>query len=101
MKSFKILTAVILMLVINTAAFSQNAKATTQHKRIVNGVKSGELTTAEKRKLGQQQKDIRSDKREAKADGVVTYEEKAEIKKDRRKASRTIYRKKHNPKDRN
>lgn len=81
---------------------AQSAK-TPRHERqrIRQGVKSGELTRAETKTLVNQQKDIHQDKKEARADGVVTHDEKKDIRKDERKASRSIYRKKHNKRDRN
>ncbi len=71
-------------------------KERTQHQRIRQGVKSGELTPAEAANLRQGQKEIRQEVKTAKADGVITPGERKEIKKDQRKESRKIYRKKHN-----
>ncbi|MEP7229450.1 MAG: hypothetical protein ABI691_04315 [Ginsengibacter sp.] len=71
-----------------------------ERHRIKQGVKSGELTRAETRNLANQQRDIHQDKKEARADGVVSPAERRHIKKDERKASRSIYRKKHNKRDR-
>lgn len=72
-----------------------------ERQRIKQGVKSGELTRAETRTLAYQQRDIHQDRKEARADGVVTRAERRHIRKDQRKASRSIYRKKHNNRDRN
>lgn len=47
------------------------------------------------------QKEIRQDVKEARADGTVTKDERKDIKQDQRQASRKIYRKKHNNRDRN
>jgi len=74
----------------------QNQKA-----RIKQGVKSGELTKKEARKLGAEQKKIQRDEKKAKADGVVTPEEKAKIRKEQRKASKDIYRQKHDTQKKN
>lgn len=71
-----------------------------QQKRIHQGVRSGELTRGETRKLEAEQKDIRQDVRAAKADGVVTRAERREITRDQNQASRDIYRKKHNRRER-
>ena len=71
-----------------------------QHQRIKQGVRSGELTAAERKKLALQQKDIREDVKEAREDHVVTPAEKKEIRQDQRQASRSIYRKKHNNRER-
>lgn len=85
-----------------TSVNAQTAK-TPRHERqrIKQGVKSGELTRRETRTLAMQQKDIHQDKKEARADGKVTVAERKHIRKDERKANRSIYRKKHNARDRN
>jgi len=67
-----------------------------QKARIRQGVKSGELTKGEARKLHQEQKTIQAEKQMAKTDGKVTPEERAKLRKDQNKASRDIYRLKHN-----
>lgn len=71
-----------------------------ERQRIKQGAKSGELTRSETRTLAYQQRDIHQDKKEARADGVVTRAERKDIRKDERKANRSIYRKKHNNRDR-
>ncbi len=71
-----------------------------ERQRIKQGVRSGELTRAETRNLVNQQRDIHQDRKEARADGTVTRAERKHIRRDERKASRSIYRKKHNKKDR-
>jgi len=68
----------------------QNQKA-----RIKQGVKSGELTKKETRRLAAEQKKIKHDEKKAKADGVVTPQEKAKIRKEQKRASKDIYRQKH------
>ncbi|HTO93623.1 MAG TPA: hypothetical protein VMM80_04605 [Bacteroidota bacterium] len=67
-----------------------------QKARIRQGVKSGELTKGEARKLHQEQKTIKAEKQMAKADGKVTHAERAKLRKDQNKASRDIYKLKHN-----
>ena len=69
----------------------------TQKARIVDGVKSGELTKKETKQLAKQQAHIRKMERKAKSDGVVTAKEKARLQKAQNKASRNIKRKKNNP----
>jgi hypothetical protein len=71
-----------------------------QQERIGQGVASGELTAGETRKLEKEQKEIQKDKVAARADGTVTGAERKEIQKDQNKASRHIYRAKHNNKTR-
>lgn len=71
-----------------------------QQKRISQGAASGELKAGEVRKLEKEQKEIQQEKREARTDGTVTGAERKEIQKDQNKASRHIYRAKHNNKKR-
>jgi hypothetical protein len=71
-----------------------------QQKRVARGVASGELKAGEVRKLEQEQKEIQQQKQEARADGTVTGAERKEIHKEQEKASRQIYRAKHNNKKR-
>ncbi len=85
-----------------TAVLAQTATPTinkTQKKqqiRIHQGIKSGELTRGEVRKLENQQKVIQRDKKIAKADGIVTSRERKNIRKEQNRASNNIYKKKHN-----
>lgn len=72
-----------------------------ERQRIKQGVRSGELTKGETKKLVLQQKDIHQDIKEAKADGVVTNFERKEILQDKAQANRSIYLLKHNNRDRN
>lgn len=67
-----------------------------QQARIHQGVRSGELTKGEARKLENEQRDIQQDKKMAKSDGKVTRGERKHIKTEQRKASKDIYRLKHN-----
>ncbi len=71
-----------------------------QQKRIGRGVASGELKASEVRKLEKEQKEIQQQKQEARADGTVTGAERKEIHKEQEKASRHVYRAKHNNKKR-
>ncbi len=101
MKAIKFLAGVVLLLSLSVTASAQNGRSAMQHKRIKEGNHSGELTRHERKQLNRQQRHIRNEKREAKADGVVTGKERREIRRDERRASRNIYRKKHNRRDRN
>ncbi|MBC7887932.1 MAG: hypothetical protein H7Z13_08575 [Ferruginibacter sp.] len=98
---FLFATAIICALGFSNAEAQVRKTAKHQHTRIKQGVKSGELTKAETKNLVHDQKEIRQDVRIAKSDGVVTGVEKKEIRQDQRQASRKIYRKKHNDRDRN
>lgn len=85
----------------NEASAQVRQSARNQHQRIKQGVKSGEITRSEGRTIAKKERDVRQEVRQAKADGVVTASEKKDIRKEQRQASRTIYRKKHNRRDRN
>ena len=67
-----------------------------QVKRIRHGVRSGELTARETLRLGKQQVSINRQKRHFKADGNFTKRERLAVHKRQHRASKNIYRKKHN-----
>ena len=69
--------------------------------RIRQGIRSGELTRAEARRLEAEQARIRVDERFARADGRLTPKERERLHKELRHASRDIYRQKHDNQDRN
>jgi hypothetical protein len=100
---FKFLIAGISFILVNITSVNAQAthRAVNQHQRIKQGVQSGELTKSESRNLVKQEKEIRQDKIEAKSDGVITGSERREIRRDQNQASRSIYRKKHNLRERN
>jgi len=106
--SKKLLTATAFIL---AAAFSQGAhadnnrlnindKQKNQKQRIVQGVKSGELTARETLRLSKQQVNIQRQKRLLKADGNFTKRERLSIHKKLKRSSKNIYRKKHNKRSR-
>lgn len=68
--------------------------------RLRQGVASGEVTRGEARKARKEMNDVRVAKQNAKADGVVTVDERKEIAKQDRQADRTIHRVKHNGRQR-
>ena len=78
-----------------------NRRQHNQQRRIFGGVRSGELTRGEFWRLERNAREIRQDERQARADGVVTARERAELRRDLNKESRMIYRAKHNGRDRN
>jgi methylthioribose-1-phosphate isomerase len=93
--------AIIMAVTISNASAQIKPRATNQHHRIKQGLRSGELTRAEAKNLREGQKDIRQDIKEAKTDdGIITKEERKEIKQEQRQESRKIFRKKHNKRDR-
>ena len=101
MKLTKCIAAFLIMIIAATNAEAQTTANRSDRVKIKQGVRSGELTKRETVNLAKQQKHIRHDVRTAKADGVVTRAERKDIKKDKRQADRSIYRKKHNNRDRN
>jgi polyhydroxyalkanoate synthesis regulator phasin len=99
MKLTKIFAA---LSVFSIMAISASAQTThrTDRSKIKQGVKSGELTKKETKTLVLQQRDIRRDVKDAREDGNVTAQERRHIKIDKKKADASIYRKKHNKRDR-
>lgn len=77
-----------------------NSRQSNQTERIKEGVRNGELTRHETRRLVRQQRHIQRSKKVAKADGTVTAGEKAVITHQQNKASRHIARKKNNQRER-
>ena len=71
-----------------------------QSNRIRRGVNNGPLTRREARHLRAQQARIRAHERHARADGRVTARERVSIQRQENRASRNIYRKKHNRRNR-
>ncbi len=71
-----------------------------QRDRIVQGVRSGELTRPEARRLAHGQAHLRRDERAAKRDGVVTARERVALQHEANQQSRRIHRQKHDAQDR-
>ncbi len=71
-----------------------------QIKRIGQGIKSGELTRFEARRLVREQARIRKMERRMKADGRMTLKERALLQKRLNQSSRHIYREKHDDQSR-
>ena len=71
-----------------------------QHHRIVQGVRSGELTRQEAKGLAQEQHQIRTEERAYKADGKLSPAERRDLRQDLRQSSRHIYRQKHDAEQR-
>jgi hypothetical protein len=72
-----------------------NQKQANQQARIHQGVRSGELTPAEARRLQHHEKQIRKEERAYKADGVVTPAERRDLNHDLNQESRAIEHQKH------
>jgi hypothetical protein len=71
-----------------------------QHQRIVEGRRSGRLTRGEMVRLRGGQRHVRRMERRAGADGVVTRGERRRMERAQDRQSRTIYRLKHNARQR-
>ena len=99
MKLTKIFAALSLFSVMAISAGAQTSHRSDRSK-IKQGVKSGELTKKETCNLVKQQRNIKQDVRQAKADGLVTKAERRVIYTDKKKADANIYSKKHNNRDR-
>lgn len=72
------------------------AREQKQQQRIQQGVQSGQLTSKEANKLEAQQNRIKATEDRMKADGNLTRAERAKLTRMQNRASRNIYRKKHN-----
>jgi hypothetical protein len=72
-----------------------NARQHNQHVRVVQGMRSGELTRHETRRLAEEQRDVRQLERAYKSDGTLTRNERRDLHHEQNQASRDIYRQKH------
>jgi hypothetical protein len=72
-----------------------NRRERREVQRINRGVHNGSLTRRETRRLAAQQARIRAHEARARSDGKVTGRERASIRRQERRASRNIYRQKH------
>lgn len=100
----KFIKAIISLSLITMFAFTTFAQDTTpkvhhrqnkQQRRIANGIKDGSLTSNEASKLESREAKIQHDKHEAKADGTVTKEERKQLRHEQNRASKRIYKQKH------
>jgi hypothetical protein len=71
-------------------------KQVPQEKKIEQGIKKGEITKIEAKKLLKQEKKLNQLKKNAKVDGFISQKEKAKLKKESKKTNRKIYKEKHN-----
>ncbi len=104
MKKNLIVGMIVLTGILSVASVAQdktpgiNQRQRNQQARIREGVKSGELTKGETARLEAREGKIQADKLEAKSDGKVTPAERRKLKHEQNRASRAIYRMKHNAK---
>lgn len=66
-----------------------------QHERIVQGIRSGELTRHEAQRLFAEQRAIRAEERAYRSDGVLTRAERADLYRDLNAAGQHIYNETH------
>jgi len=98
MKYLLLIPAVLMIAIVasaQTATPGVTERQVNQQERIGNGVKSGELTPRETRRLEAREAKIQHDKKVAKSDGVVTPAERAKLQREENRTSRAIYRQKH------
>ncbi len=93
-------TVLILALGINTTEAQTRQTTRIQKHRVKLGIRRGELTRVETRRIAQLNRNTRHDIRRAKSDGFITRRERREIRGDKRHTSRVIYRKRHNLRNR-
>ena len=89
--SFAILTSVL-----SFAQQREDRNLRGERKRVVQGIKSGEITPREAIAIEKQARDVKQAKRAAAADGQITLKERAKIARQDKQLDRTINRKKHN-----
>ena len=77
-----------------------DAREHNQRQRIAQGVRSGELTRPETRRLIAGERRLHLYERHAKSDGMVTPAERARLQRNANRMSARIYRQKHDPQSR-
>ncbi len=78
-----------------------NQREHNQRQRITQGVRSGELTRPETRRLARGEIKLHRNEAIAKSDGVVTARERARLQAEANNMSARIYRQKHDAQTRN
>lgn len=78
-----------------------DAREQRQKARVRQGVRSGELTRREADRLRAEEAKIKADEAAAKSDGKVTARERRKLQREENRASRHIYRQKHDAQKRN
>lgn len=77
-----------------------NHREHNQHQRIVQGVKSGELTHTEAKDLRGDQKNIHQEEKAFKSDGKLSKDERQELHQDQSAANKEINQEKHDAEQR-
>lgn len=75
-----------------------NGRQENQQDRIQQGIKSGQLTRGEARRLESREGRLQANKLEDKARGPLTQKERAQLNRQANRDSRAVYRMKHNNK---
>ena len=102
MSMMRVLAAAVVTVLLAGSALAQThtpvvtKRQHNQQARIRQGVKSGELTRGETRRLERGEAKIQRDKMKAKSDGRVTPGERAKLNREENRESRRIYHAKHN-----
>jgi hypothetical protein len=87
MKKFLLLGVIALLL---GGATDASAQRRNDRSRIRTGIRSGQITREEARQIRARQQQIRAERRAARSDGIITPEERREIRRDRREQDRFI-----------
>jgi Skp family chaperone for outer membrane proteins len=77
-----------------------NARQHHQQERIAQGVRSGELTHGEARKLRGEERNVRQEERAYKSDGKLTKDERKDLHQDLNQVSKDIHAEKHDAEQR-
>jgi hypothetical protein len=93
-------TLLLLTFSLDTHAARRDNRQVKQGARIREGVKSGELTHREAKRLRKEQRVINRTERRMEADGEVTGAEKAKLERMQDRASKDIYRQKNDQQER-
>ena len=88
--------------ILSAASYASSAQSTARpastlpndNKRIHQGVKSGELTATERARLKAQEAKVWQERKDYRVDGISVAERK-DLRKDKKRLSRNIYRQKH------
>jgi uncharacterized protein YlxW (UPF0749 family) len=78
-----------------------NTRQKNQKERTQQGVESGELTKREAKKIKHQQDKVNDYEAKLRSDGELSGKDKTKLNVAQNKSSKSIYRKKHNKRDRN
>jgi uncharacterized protein YlxW (UPF0749 family) len=97
----KLTFVIIAFLGVMNAKAQVNARQKNQKERAVQGAQSGELTKREAKRIKEQQENVNDYEAKLRSDGELSKKDKAKLDAAQGRTSRSIYRKKHNKRDRN